>query len=45
MPIVLAPLKIEICKKFENINGQKENKTNNDLHNTTEKSKYLARVI
>jgi hypothetical protein len=36
-----------MSEKFENINGQKkrQKKTDNDLHNTTEKTKDLARGI
>jgi hypothetical protein len=36
-----------MSEKFENINGQqrRNKKTDNDLHNTTEKTKDLARGI
>jgi hypothetical protein len=36
-----------MSEKFENINGQKKRKKrkDNDLHNTTEKTKDLARGI
>ena len=34
-----------MSEKFENINGQNKRQTDNDLHNTTEKTKDLERGI